>query len=234
MKKLTAIIMVTLLSGSILISTYSASAAVANTEFSTNSVDFVAGDEAVDPLDPTNPDNPTPPVPLDPMDPENPGTGNVGTLTINYVSNIKFGQQKISGKDITYNALNADPDVQVTDLRGTGAGWNLSAKTNGFASADGKKVLKSAELSFKNGEVKAGSKNNVSLVPVASNMIFNNNSIQTVMNAKKDAGKGTWLNVWSGKDQSNDKVQLKVLAGTAEANTAYTSTITWELADAPK
>ena len=52
--------------------------------------------------------------------------------------------------------------------------------------------------------------------------------------AKKEAGKGTWLNVWSGTDQSNENVQLKVLAGTAEADTEYTSTINWELADAPK
>lgn len=238
MKKLTVVAMITLLSGSALMSTYSASAAVGDSTTSKNSVNFVAGgsegEEPIGPLDPTNPDNPNPNTPIDPMDPDNPGTGHVGPLTINYASNIKFGEQKISGKDITYNGLNADPFIQVTDIRGTGAGWNLSAKSTGFANSDGKKVLKGAELSFKGGQVKAGSKNNISAAPVASSIVFNNAASQPVMNAKKEAGKGTWLNVWSGTDQSNENVQLKVLAGTAEADTEYTSTITWELADAPK
>ncbi len=239
MKKLGVIAMITVLSGSALMSTYSASAAVVgDSATSKNSVNFVAGgsdeDDAVGTLDPTNPDNPNPNSPIDPMDPDNQGTEHVGPLTINYASNIKFGEQKISGKDITYNGLNADPFIQVTDIRGTGAGWNLSAKSTGFANSDGKKVLKGAELSFKGGQVKAGSKNNISTSPLSSNIIFNNVASQPVMNAKKEAGKGTWLNVWSGTDQSNENVQLKVLAGTAEADTEYTSTITWELADAPK
>lgn len=233
MKKLTVLTMVTLLSSYVLTGTY-ASATVADSATSNNSVDFLAGNEAVDPVDPKDPDNPNPPSPIDPTDPTNSGTGNTGSLTINYASNIKFGDKKISGKDITYNGLNATPDIQVTDLRGTGAGWSLSAKTTGFANTSGKKVLRGAELSFKNGQVKAGSKANVSLVPVASNVVFNNDKFQAVMSAKKDAGKGTWINVWSGTDQNNENVQLKVIAGTAEANTEYTSTITWELADAPK
>lgn len=238
MKKLTAVMMVTVMSGSLLMGASSAFAALADSTTSTNSVNFVAGgsegEEPIGPLDPTNPDNPNPPSPVDPTDPDNPGTGHVGPLTINYASNIKFGEQKISGRDITYNGLNANPFIQVTDIRGTGAGWNLTAKSTGFANADGKKVLKGAELSFKNGQIKAGSKNNISVAPVASNIVFNNAASQPVMNAKKDGGKGTWLNVWSGTDQSNENVQLKVLAGTAEADTEYTSTITWELADAPK
>lgn len=238
MKKLEVLMMVAAVSGSMLVTSSSAFTAVADTTTSKNSVNFVAGgsegEDPMGPLDPLNPDNPNPPSPVDPMDPENPGTGHVGPLTINYVSNIKFGEQKISGKDITYNGLNADPFIQVTDIRGTGAGWSLSAKSNGFANADGKKVLKGAELSFKNSQVKAGSKNNISLAPVASSIVFNNTASQPVMSAKKEAGKGTWLNVWSGTDQSNENVQLKVLAGTAEADTEYTSTINWELADAPK
>lgn len=238
MKKVTALMIVTAVSGSLVMGASSAFAVVVDSTTSTNSVNFVAGgsdgEEPIGPLDPTNPDNPNPASPIDPMDPDNPGTGHVGPLTINYASNIKFGEQKISGKDITYNGLNAAPFIQVTDIRGTGAGWNLSAKSTGFANADGKKVLKGAELSFKNGQVKAGSKNNISVAPVTSNIVFSNAASQQVMNAKKEAGKGTWLNVWSGTDQSNENVQLKVLAGTAEADTEYTSTITWELADAPK
>ncbi|KRN71145.1 hypothetical protein IV76_GL002052 [Carnobacterium maltaromaticum] len=54
------------------------------------------------------------------------------------------------------------------------------------------------------------------------------------MNAMDKGGRGTWVTVWSGTDQANEAVQLNVVAGTPEANTEYTSSITWELADAPK
>lgn len=202
----------------------SVNAATASTATSDGKISFIAGDDEV-----------TPPVgPTDPVDPGNPGTGNKGPLSIDYVSNIKFGEHKISGKNTIYSALNEKPYVQVTDLRGSGAGWNLTAKASEFKSADGTKVLKGAELSFKNAQVQAGSAENVSSAPVATDLTFNNKDSQPVLNAEKDSGKGTWLNLWSGNAQKNDNVQLKVLAGTADANTEYTATITWELLDAPK
>lgn len=208
-------------------------AAVSSTHTSENEINFIAGEGVVTPpVDPTNSDNPNVPKPLDPTDPENQGTGQTGPLSIDYVSNIKFGQHKITGKDIAYKALNANPFVQVTDLRGAGEGWHLSAKMTEFK--NGNKVLKGASLAFKNGVVKAGSSSNISLAPTHSEMLFTNADSRPVMNAKDKGGRGTWLTTWSGTDQSNEAVQLNVIAGTPEANTEYTSSITWELEDAPK
>ena len=87
---------------------------------------------------------------------------------------------------------------------------------------------------MKNSIVKAGSRGNVSVPPVKSDVVFNNLESKVVLSAKNKAGRGTWLNVWSGKNQANEAIQLNVLAGTPEANTEYSSTITWELEDAPK
>lgn len=208
-------------------------ATVSSTHTSDTKINFTAGEGIVTPpVDPTNPDNPNVPNPLDPTDPDNPGTGQDGPLSIDYVSNIKFGAHKITGKNIAYKALNANPFVQVTDLRGSGDGWSLSAKMTEFTS--GNKVLRGATLAIKDGFVKAGSSSNISLAPTKCDVLFNNADSKTVMDAKDKGGRGTWLTVWSGTDQANEAIQLNVIAGTPEANTEYKSSITWELEDAPK
>lgn len=206
---------------------------VANAQNTKSEINFVAGDQVTKPVNPLDPTNPIVPDPIDPMDPDNGGTGQNGPLSIDYVSNIKFGKQKISGKDMTYSALNAAPFVQVTDLRGAGEGWHLSAKISDFSSSTNQ-ILKAATLSMKSSEVKAASTGNVTEAPIQTDVTFDNKESQPVMNAANKSGRGTWVGVWSGTDQANEKVQLKVLAGTAEADTAYSATITWELQDAPK
>lgn len=211
-----------------------ATAAVSSVGTSDNKIDFIAGDGIVTPpVDPEYPDNPTPPSPIDKTDTKNVGTGQKGPLSVDYVSNLRFGQHKISGKNIAYKALNANPFVQVTDLRGAGDGWSLSEKMSSFTSKNNQ-VLKGATLSMKDSLVKAGSSSNISLAPVKSDILFDNEETKLVMNAKDKGGRGTWVNVWSGEDQSNEAVQLNIIAGTPEANTEYTSSITWELEDAPK
>lgn len=201
---------------------------------SESKIDFLSGDGVVTlPVNPKDPDNPIVPTPIDSSDPGNKGTGQIGPLSVDYVANLKFGQQKISGKTIAYKALNADPFIQVTDLRGAGDGWSLSAKISSFTNKN-KQELKGATLSMQNSVVKAGSTSNISLAPVKSDLLFDNHESKLVMNATNKGGRGTWLNVWSGTDQANESIQLNVLAGTPEANTEYTSSITWELKDAPK
>ncbi|MED3687100.1 WxL domain-containing protein [Bacillus thuringiensis] len=177
--------------------------------------------------------NPTPPVNTDPTDPGNGGTGNEGPLSIDYVSNIEFGEHEITSGTQIYNIQNENPYVQVSDNRGTGAGWKLSASASKFTNTDGSKILKGAELSFKNGEVKT-KENNVSEKAVHHDVTFNNTDAKVLMDADVDAGRGTWLDVFSGEAGNNDKIQLKVLEGSADAEVDYTATINWELADAPK
>ncbi|MGM0838269.1 MAG: WxL domain-containing protein [Bacillota bacterium] len=214
-----------------LISISSAEAAVINNATSNNYIGFIADEEPTNPVDPTNPDNPNPPSPIDPEDPGNGGTGNGGALTLDYVSNIQFGTQKIMSGNTTYNAKNKDPFVQVSDKRGTGEGWSLSAKTSEFKSDSGE-VLTGAVLSFKNGEVKTQT-GNVSTPPTANDVVFDNTDSKVFMFAEVDAGRGTWLDVFPGTEGDNSNVQLNVLAGSADAQN-YTATMTWELSNAPK
>lgn len=223
----------TVILGSIFWGGITTQAAMTSTHTSDNKISLTSGEGVVTaPVDPKNPDNPDVPNPVEPTDPDNSGTGQEGPLSIDYVSNIKFGEHKIAGKNISYKAKNANPFVQVTDLRGAGDGWSLSAKMTEFKS--GSKILKGATLVIKEGVIKAGSTSNIATAPTTSEILFDNAESKTVMSAKDKGGRGTWLTVWSGKEQSNEAIQLNVIAGTPEANTEYSSSITWELEDAPK
>ncbi|MBC1307728.1 WxL domain-containing protein [Listeria booriae] len=198
----------------------------ADTATSTGKIKFASDDSSVTPLDPTNPDNPTPAIP-DPSDPTNPGTGNTGALTIDFLSNIDFGDQKISNSTQTYKALNKNPYIQVTDKRGTGDGWVLTAVATNFK--DNAKVLKGAQMSFKNGQVRTKA-DNQSAAPTASDITLNSNA-QTVFSAGENAGMGTWLDVYDGTDGANENVTLSVPSGNLAGD--YTSSITWSLENTP-
>ncbi|EOL45214.1 WxL domain-containing protein [Enterococcus caccae] len=207
--------------------------ATAQGTVSKNHITFQANNNPTKPVNPVDPEVPLDPtLPIDSEDPENPGTGNEGALTIDYISNIQFGEKDIESGDTVYNASNESPFFQVTDKRGTGAGWALSAQTQGFKTTAGKQ-LKGAELSFKNGEIKTRS-GNVSAKPLTKDVVFNNNDAKVIMSAKKDAGRGTWLDVFTGEEGNNEKIQLKVLEGSADANVEYTAEINWTLSNAPK
>lgn len=198
----------------------------ADTGTSTGKVILEADDSAVAPLDPTNPDNTTPFIP-DPADPDNSGTGNTGALTIDFLSNIDFGEQKITSNTETFKAKNEHPYVQVTDKRGTGEGWLLTATTTNFT--DDAKVLKGAQMSLKNGQVRTKI-DNQSAAPTTTDITLNG-SVQPVFSASEDAGMGTWLDVYEGTDGANENVTLRVPSGNLAGE--YSATITWSLEDSP-
>ncbi|WP_254558779.1 WxL domain-containing protein, partial [Salmonella enterica] len=75
-------------------------------------------------------------LPVFPQNPDGskPNPGGNGSLTIDFASSFDFGNHKISNKDQTYLAkaqkyfdseVLTPNYVQVTDRRGTFAGWNL-------------------------------------------------------------------------------------------------------------
>ena len=191
---------------------------------SKSTVKTILGDTTgpVAPVDPTDPNKPNPEVP---------GTGNTGPLTIDHVSSIEFGEQEIKEKEAIYNAKTEHPYVQVTDRRGTGAGWTLKASIDEFNNEDKTKTLKGAELSLKNGNIKSTS-GNVSEKPQGYDVNLNKD-LQVIMQAGTDQGMGTWVDAFSGAKDNNANVQLKVPAGSAKAKQNYSSVIHWELTDAP-
>ncbi|MDA9462041.1 extracellular protein [Enterococcus mundtii 3F] len=193
-------------------------------------IKFLPGDGVTPPVDPDDPDNPDPGT--DPEDPGNGGTGEVGPLSIDYVSNLSFGEQKISGANAVYEAKNTTPRIQVTDTRGDKkAGWRLSATASPFTGQDANAqnvVLRGTELSLKNGTAVTTTGNN-SAAPTVSDVVLDGSSTAVdVMTAAPDSGQGTWVDKYAASN-----VTLKVPAGSAENGVDYKATIDWNMVSAP-
>ncbi len=201
-------------------------AATVSTVTSNATVTFTPGTEPTGPVDPDDPSKP--------LDLPGQGTGESGPLSIDYVPNITFGSQAISGSQKVYNASELKPFVQVTDIRGTGAGWNVIAKATPFNDGTSDS-LKGSTVTFAGGY--ALSANSSASKPTPSNpvVLTTDNTEATVVVANENSGLGTWVDRWYPTETtatSNDNVTLTVPSGSATAKT-HTSTITWTLADAP-
>ncbi|CAD5899719.1 conserved exported hypothetical protein [Carnobacterium maltaromaticum] len=209
---------------------------------SKSTVSFEEDDSLTNPLDPTNPDDENPITPLDPDDHE-PGTN--GPLSIDYVSNIRFGLKKASGKNEVYWAnLDGVKDsngtdkeipnfVQITDKRGVWKGWHLTVtQEKQFYNAAAKESLNGAQMTLmnavphsKDGAEAPTVKNPIALAPGVA---------QDVANAEESKGSGTW-SVRFGQDNEEAKqsISLEVPSTTTKAQGEYGTTLTWDLTDSP-
>ncbi|KAJ61005.1 WxL domain-containing protein [Enterococcus faecalis] len=213
--------------------------------YETNGViEFSPSEEPTNPVDPTDPTNPIDPI--DPTDPEGPKPGTNGPLSIDFASSLDFGVQKITSKDETYFAatqkyktategeIKEGPNyVQVTDNRGTEAGWTLKLnQASQFTSASGKE-LTGAVITFKNGNVVTTSE---SEKPAGKETITLNSdgSQSVVMSAKEGSGAGTYLLGW-GSDASaaKESIELSVPGSTTKYAEKYATKLVWTLTDVP-
>lgn len=172
-------------------------------------------------------DDTEPTDPIEPGEPGDGGTGQTGNLTIDKVSNLDFGSFKLSSESIVVTAnqdKETNPSAQVTDKRGTGAGWDLQVEVSDFKSEDSH-TIKGAQLSLPKGELKT---NNVDNTAAPENYALEvNNQPQTLMSAEIDKGMGSWANVF-------DKTQTKLMIPAGNYAGEYGATLTWTLTNAPK
>lgn len=221
-----------------------------NSVNTTGDVTFKEDTDPVDPLDPTDPEKPV--DPLDPLDPTN------GPLSLDYASSFHFGEQKISAKDETYYAafdkVKGSEDgqtvdkpnwVQVTDKRGTNAGWKLQVQ-QGLQLTTGKeanvKELKGAIISLANPNVKT-TPDNKAAAPTANSTItlvpgtqsedgVVPGAAQDVMSAQKDQGMGTWVDGFGDETTGNQSITLSVPGASEKVKDGkYTTELTWLLSD---
>lgn len=220
-------------------------------------VEFIANDEPTDPVDPENPDPSNPVEPIDPTDPEGPNPGTDGPLSIDYASSLHFGVNKITNADQTYFAdaqeFNGELAgqsrgnyVQISDHRGTVAGWTLTvAQTGGqFESKTAKqfKILTGSLITFGDAKPDSNAKDAPAPTAVQSFELDSEGASSLVMSAKDGQGAGTWVDYFgesevmtiNGQEVNKNKaVTLDVPGSTPKEATVYKTSLTWTLTDAP-
>ncbi|KAF1299365.1 hypothetical protein BAU15_01585 [Enterococcus sp. JM4C] len=154
-------------------------------------------------------------------------TGQKGEFTLDHVVSYDFGEQTITGGEMTLNATQKLPYVQVTDLREKNSGWQLLTSITEFKSTDedNPKILSGAELKLPKGAVEAVDMTNTSKQPTANDVILNGKD-QTLFSAEANAGTGSWMDTMFG-----EATTLHIPAGATPG--AYKAEITWTLQDAP-
>lgn len=226
-------------------------AETAGGEYTSNGlIQFIPGKNPVDPVDPLNPEQPVEPTdPTDPTNPDkkpNPGTS--GPLSIDFASSFHFGENTITSKDETYYAklqkykdkgtdqdLREGPNyVQVTDNRGTLAGWTLKVKQTKQFETDDSHKLDGAKITLINGNINTVSES-APATAVKEIAIDKMDADFLVMSAKKDAGAGTFLTRWGNEDLANSKenVQLFVPGKAVKKKAQYKTSFVWTLTDVP-
>ncbi|MGE7948832.1 WxL domain-containing protein [Lysinibacillus sp. NPDC093688] len=224
------------------------------------------GGEPTPPVDPTDPDPEKPVNPIDPVDPEDPnkpGQGTGGPLSLDFASSLNFGtNNKITTKDVTYYANaqkivdKADNSkskyvpnyVQISDNRGTNAGWKLTVKQEGQFSNDDagtlNKTLKGAVIKFSDPKISGQTGTEEAKPTAAKDIVLVPGDASDVMSAEKGKGAGLWVNLWGEKTeemtdddgkkvQKNKAITLFVPGSTQKDAVRYSTKLTWNLSDVP-
>lgn len=229
-------------------------------------VQFKDSDGKPAPVDPTDPDP-------NPVEPEIPA-GTSGLVRLDQVPTLDFGTATIRGTKETQGAkyvrLNniggelryfVPAYVQVTDERGTNAGWNVKVKASEFKAYDGDTLsedqagLVGATISFKNAHVNNHSGMTAPEItqysPVANEVIVDASATSTdkvLLDAAATKGMGIWSTSFfdapagtaipTSTDIANVPQDASIelaIPGTAQKSKdfRYESTLTWTISDTP-
>lgn len=176
-------------------------------------------------------------------------TQSANPLTIDKASNIHFGTQSISAKEETYSAK-MDNDgtkdvanaVQVTDIRGTNAGWKLQvAQGDQLTSKDAAaKKLTGAVITMDNINTTTDA-TNLATAPTAGSKITlvpgtsaTPGAAFDVAKAAVNQGMGTWKANFGDDKSGAQSIKLTVPGATEKAkDVLYETSLIWTLADTP-
>ncbi|ALS02120.1 hypothetical protein ATZ33_12220 [Enterococcus silesiacus] len=168
--------------------------------------------------------------PIDKDTPKEDITNQPGPLSIDVAPNFDFGTDKIGVGTTEYPIKNTNnPYVQVTDSRGTGAGWDLKAKITEFETADKSNKLTGATLTLASKELQTTNPQGVAFkAPVGdANGVTLNDSPQSLLLAEAGNGLGTWANYF-------DKGTSKLTIPGGNFIGEYSATLEWSLSTTPK
>ncbi|MCH4176599.1 MAG: WxL domain-containing protein [Streptococcaceae bacterium] len=192
----------------------------------TGNIEFQTSDQTVYPTDPESPNDSVKPVLPDGTVPD---YGSKGLLSIDYASSFAFGKQEILGQTKTYGAYAQkyqDSDalsanyIQVSDRRGTNAGWVLNVVQNGqFKTADNEE-LTGAELTLGNGKINSSQlldggltseqlpKNYIATTTLQNEQVSGGLELipgqsSVLMSADRGQGSGVWTLAFGSTQEAN-------------------------------
>ncbi|EUJ35683.1 WxL domain-containing protein [Brochothrix campestris] len=238
-------------------------------------VNFITNTDPSQPIDPEDPDPENPVNPIDPIDPENPvGPGTDGPLSLDFVPSLNFGTAKITTKNEEYSAyaqqIKADategtPEignyrpnyVQVTDNRGTEAGWTLSVQqVKQFASTE-QKELTGAAIQLTDGKLNTVEGSTAQAPTGATEVSLVPEETINIVTAAAGQGAGVWANYYGSSETSlsadtdivvteneageeevgskpvirNSAVTLSVPGASVKTDSTYSTELKWTLAE---
>lgn len=168
---------------------------------------------------------------------ENTATGSVsfekdggtsgGALKLGSASNLNFKLNAISAEDEVYTAEGDANTVDVSDLRGTNAGWLLEVKQNGQLKNEEtvNKELYGSEIII--GKITPSSSWGTAAPSTSEEIALDPEGASSpIMNATAKTGAGEWI-------ATMNNVRLEVPGKTVKDAVAYTTTLTWSLSDVP-
>lgn len=220
-----------------------------------------------EPTLPLNPNSPNPEEPVIPVGPDGkpPESGTSGPLSIDFASSLSFGYREIVNRDSVYSARSqvlfkqdgkvssyVPNYVQVTDNRGSNAGWTLEVTQKGQLEAS----VKTVNESLVGAKITLNSPNVIGITdtraPVAKNTELDpNGNSSVIMAADKNSGAGTWITRWGSQNdllfekqkvpnqiemetvQVNPDVTLSIPGTTPRDAVLYTTTLNWTLSNVP-
>ena len=141
------------------------------------------------------------------------------------VPSFDFGQQDITAKNKTYKAVTAGT-LKVSDLRGTGEGWNVTVTQSTQLKTTNNDELTGAQLTLDAGATFNSSSEIVMAIPATLTV----GNASKVFDAQVNNGNG--ISTLAFADGTTD-AQLEVPGSTAKKSEAYTAELIWTLTDSP-
>ncbi len=151
-------------------------------------------------------------------------TLNAGDLVLTQVPSLDFSSHNIEVSDMSFDST-ADYDIIVTDLRGTGDGWSLTAALDVFESGSNTDTLPGATMDIVDPVVAGSSATN--LAEAVDVSFATDHVAREVFFAAAGNGMGEWTATWG-----TGKATLNIPVAGAHEGT-HVANLDWVLNDAP-
>lgn len=153
-------------------------------------------------------------------------TFQAGELELVTAPDIDFGSHSISGAAETYNAEAINGSIVVSDLRGSGEGWNLTASMSSFTDGTASS-LNGAYVTIQSQTL--SSETNAAITPTAATNIqlSSDNTSANILTAVTGTGLGQWTS-----ELTTENTSLTVPAAAATVGN-HAAVLTWTLGNTP-